>query len=352
MSQYSVLVDAAKQGDLSVIEDQLRTIKYIPPYDVRSVAYIVVKDHNIDAIKLLVDQSLGHNVLRFCDEILIQAAKHGSLDIVELIYDLATGYGKRTAMIDAVIHGYIDIVTYLLRSGPIFDINFVCDAAASFGHCNVIRLLHDQGADINFIDNVALLHATAGGHVDAVRLLLECGMRIHNFALLKAVRQGYIDIVQLLIDAGANIHDHDYLSVAAKSNRSHIVNLLIAAGATRDEITKALVDLDIQEKYLNIVEILILNGADARAQLENAVATRSTKMCQLLMRHIVEIPEEMMTFGVINMAHRLLNEGYWHPSFARVKELVNHYNRTDKLVTEEVGDASAFRVFVDVFSGN
>ncbi|KAL8349506.1 hypothetical protein RB598_005066 [Gaeumannomyces tritici] len=91
--------------------------------------------------------------------------------------------------------------------------NSVLYAASAGGHKNVARLLLDAGADANaqggFYGN-ALQAASEGGHEDIARLLLDAGADanaqggFYGSALQAASERGHEDIARLLLDAGAD----------------------------------------------------------------------------------------------------------------------------------------------------
>ena len=61
-------------------------------------------------------------------------------------------------------------------------LKFLLVQGASCGHANVVRLLHQLGADVNApLDNGGtLLHAAAAnGHVEVVQLLLQLGADVN-----------------------------------------------------------------------------------------------------------------------------------------------------------------------------
>jgi len=76
-------------------------------------------------------------------------------------------------------------------------------AAATFGHAKVVELLLDNSADIHADDDAALRYSAANGHTETVALLLERGANIHadnDGAFRFAARNGYMDTVAYLYD--------------------------------------------------------------------------------------------------------------------------------------------------------
>jgi ankyrin repeat protein len=64
--------------------------------------------------------------------------------------------------------------------------------ASQFGHPDIVKLLTDEGADINIVvinlNYTPLLVATAGGHADVIRYLIESGASIHAVDVVRALR--------------------------------------------------------------------------------------------------------------------------------------------------------------------
>lgn len=89
--------------------------------------------------------------------------------------------------------------------------------AASGGFVNIIKLLLDNGAEINSrtgskLGISPLMLAAMNGHVAAVKLLLDMGSDINaqietnrNTALTLACFQGRHEVVSLLLDRKANV---------------------------------------------------------------------------------------------------------------------------------------------------
>jgi len=86
-------------------------------------------------------------------------------------------------------------------------------SAAQKGDIDIVRILLDNGANINFKDNygdTALMWASIEGHTDIVQLLLDMGANLYlqnnhgTTAILLASSNGNTDVVELLLDRGAN----------------------------------------------------------------------------------------------------------------------------------------------------
>lgn len=104
--------------------------------------------------------------------------------------------------------------------------------AASGGFVNIIKLLLDNGAEINSrtgskLGISPLMLAAMNGHVAAVKLLLDMGSDINaqietnrNTALTLACFQGRHEVVSLLLDRKANVEHR-----AKVSPRAHLVQL-------------------------------------------------------------------------------------------------------------------------------
>jgi serine/threonine protein kinase/ankyrin repeat protein len=119
--------------------------------------------------------------------------------------------------------------------------------AAYGGHTDTVKVLLDQGANVNAKGNndydlTALIAAVGGHHIDTMRLLLERGADVnamgHNgrTALWLAAKKGYSDIIELLLDAGANVNQSDRsgrtaLMEATQEGHRDAVKLLLDRGA-------------------------------------------------------------------------------------------------------------------------
>lgn len=116
----------------------------------------------------------------------------------------------------------MQVVEILLQRGANKEHRNVSDytplsLAASGGFVNIIKLLLDNGAEINSrtgskLGISPLMLAAMNGHVAAVKLLLDMGSDINaqietnrNTALTLACFQGRHEVVSLLLDRKANV---------------------------------------------------------------------------------------------------------------------------------------------------
>lgn len=151
--------------------------------------------------------------------------------------------------------------------------------AALFGLSDVLKLLLDQGADVNARSGQygnALQAASGGGHERSVRLLLAGGAHVNakspscGNALQAASEGGHEQVVKLLLDSGAYVNAQggpygSALESAIGNDHFTIVKLLLDAGA---DVAVANYDgwtplnYASDKGYFDIVIQLLKHGAD------------------------------------------------------------------------------------------
>ncbi|CEJ87161.1 hypothetical protein VHEMI04323 [[Torrubiella] hemipterigena] len=188
--------------------------------------YLASERGNVELVKMLLENNADINIAHKNGfSVLHAACRNSSLDVVKVLLD----YG-----IDInVSHDLIG------RASPIF-------VASMAGHCELIQLLIDKGADISAMDNegnVPLHFASSFQKVEATRVLLDNGAEIQatndegETALHLACKDGHLDVVELLLKNGAD------------------VNALDNQGRT--PLFQASV-----EGHINVTEVLLNNSAD------------------------------------------------------------------------------------------
>ena len=115
--------------------------------------------------------------------------------------------------------------------------------AAANGHVDVVKLLIENGADVNLKGEAwyGPLHAAAAkGHIEVVKILLENGADVnifhHNKPLHNAAMNGHIEVAEILLAHGADINakgtdEWTALGTAVSNTQAEMVRYLLARGA-------------------------------------------------------------------------------------------------------------------------
>ena len=195
---------------------------------------------------------------------------------------------NRTPLYHASSEGVYWLVKELIEKGANINAEggyygHVLQAAAAFGHLDIVTLLLEKGANINAKGGRhghALQAAAILGYPDIVTLLLEKGADInakggrHGYALQAAAASGSLDIITLLLEKGANINAEggkygNALQAAAHFGHLDVITLLLEKGANINaeggEYGHVL-QAALAGEYLDIIALLLENGADINTQ--------------------------------------------------------------------------------------
>lgn len=162
---------------------------------------------------------------------------------IEQVHELAGGadinsvnYRGVSPLVEACGEGHIDIVRLLIEKGA--KIKKKCiEYASCRGHLEIVKLLHEV-KPILVKKSHALYSASALGHTEVVRFLIEKGGVPENYALKEASNHGYLEIVKLLIAAGAAYNKG--IRFASRHGHANVVQLLVDAGGNPGAIEKEL----------------------------------------------------------------------------------------------------------------
>ncbi|KAJ7286594.1 ankyrin repeat-containing domain protein [Mycena rebaudengoi] len=181
-------------------------------------------------------------------------------------------YGS--ALTAAATHGRTEVVRILCQEGA--DLNAADEghgsalqAAAAYGRTDIVDILIENGADFNAASKKhgsALQVAAAGGHTKVVDILIEKGAKVNTIggyygsALQAAAACNHTEIVGILIENGADLNaagegHGSALHAAAICGHAEIVQILIEKGA----------DAASNRGHLKIIQILIKKDADVNA---------------------------------------------------------------------------------------
>jgi ankyrin repeat protein len=195
---------------------------------------------------------------------------------------------RLAAIVVFVLFPVVSLQASADRSAPSrYDVGKLVKAAEKGELAEVQRLL-DKGVAVDSTNSAdpaytALMHASAGGHVQVVDLLLRRGANVNVESkygltpLMRAAQRGHRDTVELLLERGAQINaaslDGDTaLILAARAGRGDMVRLLRGKGAEIDAVSHgntALLDAAMRGDS-GMVKVLLANGAAVDARREGA----------------------------------------------------------------------------------
>jgi ankyrin repeat protein len=253
----TALMQAALNADLPMMQLLLVKGADINARGADGTSALLRAVHDADKVRLLLRQ--GAQVE---DRALVVAAwVPGSRRTLEMLLDAGANpnanVGGFTALMAAAFVGDLDSVTCLLDHGA--DVGTrsplgytALTGAAQSGNSAIVSVLLDRGTEANLtfqlpesngdIQTPASLAALLG-HVDCLRLLLDCGADVNvqggpfqRTALIEAATTGQEEAVRLLLARGANLQAEDWggdtaLDWALRRGQTPIVRRLRAAGA-------------------------------------------------------------------------------------------------------------------------
>lgn len=157
---------------------------------------------------------------------------------------------EQISLQDAALNGLADAVNAMLEQG--IDINNIDQDgrtalmyAAFNGHEDVVKSLLENDADVNISDNfgrTALMFASSGPFPGTVKILLDSDAEIdmadteeHFTALMYAAAEGQLEVVEILLQNGADAEledvDGDVAETFARNNGHTAVADFIASSS-------------------------------------------------------------------------------------------------------------------------
>lgn len=193
---------------------------------------------------------------------LTRASNYGHTEIVNALIEAGAdiNYVNKengaTALIYAINRERIDIVKLLLQKG-IEEINIDRNGnlpfqrACSVGNMEIVKLLVNHGADVNYVNKengvTPLICACSDGKTDVISLLIGLGANVNAVdkcgmtALKSAVMESHLEAVRILIDAKADIDltgKWTAIMLAAVYEKFDIFMLLLDAETKIEEVKK------------------------------------------------------------------------------------------------------------------
>jgi len=289
---------AASTGNLEVVKylDGLgANLSYIDKHHMNPIFFAV---KHLKVVEYLCDNGVNFLQLdvrhRNC---LFPAAIRGSLEVIRYLVEekkvpcTTSGRYGDTPLLLAVTNGRFDVVEYLLERGAIYQLNepaplgldFVCVAALEGGYFDIVKLLVQNGADIDakYYGKTCLYQSVEREKTETVQKLIENGASTHmlfgadNHSLLHlAIQKKNYNIVQLLIVMNSDVNilnkkGYSPLHYAVLEGQFNILKLLREKGAEVNTETyfsnrTPLIDAAALGE-LNMIKYLIDNNADMNA---------------------------------------------------------------------------------------
>lgn len=201
------------------------------------------------------------------------------------VSDILKSGNLRSLQQKAIEEGFVQVVKVLLKARDKVDSNNQSlVVAARCGQVSVMKLILDHGAEVNAQIGglTALQSAALGGHLDAIKFLLQSRADIHaaparfggRTALQAAAQGGHLDAVKFLIlnDAGVNAKSAIFdgltaLQAAAAGGHLDVMRFLVHNGASISAWShagKSLTALQLAARggHLDSMKYLVQNGAE------------------------------------------------------------------------------------------
>ena len=287
-----VLVAACKSGDdslvLSLINSGVNVNCLVENFDDRLLSPLMMAsaEGHTDIVKLLLQRGaqvdLQNNVGRTA---LMIASDEGHMNIAKLLMDHGAEVGRDQVLVAACKSGDDSLVLSLINSG----VNVNCLVkfgygewsplmrASAEGHTDIVKLLLQRGAQVdlqNDVGETALMRASVRGHMNIAKLLMDHGAEVgRDQVLVAACKSGDDSLVLSLINSGVNVNclvkidgrEWSPLMMASGSGHTDIVKLLLQRGAQVDlqnNVGRTALMIASDRGHMNIAKLLMDHGAE------------------------------------------------------------------------------------------
>jgi ankyrin repeat protein len=334
-------------------------------------------------------------------ELLKKSAKIGYIDGVKsAIKSLFKGNIMKSILINfnkddldvalefAIRNNHYEITKYLIENGanPYSEYYDNLQIAVDNDNYDMVKLLIDSGVDVNGNDQDAFTSAFFTGNYGIIKLFLDNGvdpkcknnmpMKIlskmeFSDGPIKGLLQSYIDKKNIneslkdkivgkskeeIEDIYKNLPPDRLIELSVRNNNTEGVKQAIERGAT---IYKAALIMSVQKKYVDIVKILLENGADMSADsyqaFRDAVDHKRNDIIKLFIKNGIEpfvYDGYALTYSImggnIEMIKYLLS---FNPSRQIVKKSMDnlgkysHNDETKKLIYDYLDKKSPLKNF-------
>lgn len=394
----SDLVVAITTGDLDAVKAILKVNKDAARWD-DDALIAAVREKHVKIAQFLLQR--GANVRANKDEAIVIAYKNDHVAMMRLlifhgaIVDRAINIAcnENSKHVDLLLTGKfeqvpsdllvyaikkqnINLVKQLLNDGANPNAGLI--PACARGNYEIVTLLIGRGAEYNRCPQ-SMEYACARGNVELVKLLVDHGASIRyrgDLPLMYACRDGHLELFDYLITNGASISTEDYICVnfACTNNQREIILRLIKIISNRgvrpgSDPEQRILSWAIKNKDQDIAILLLairkvpITPPDIRKVIENGLDRVFYLLCAmrvpdenllLFEEKDAEMEEIAIECGyqcTLRGRQRLASSGFWRHQFETESELVEAREEFVNLITTEVGDPSAAKIFLDVWNG-
>lgn len=219
-----------------------------------------VKTGNLKIIKLLLDYNPDINI--YNTEVLFYC---NSLKIFKFLIKKGANINSRNGSIlqNCCEYNKLKIAKYLLKKKLYYPTDLSFNLACEKGHFKIVKLLVENGYDINSDYNSGFLIACEKGNYKIVKYLIEKGINVNKipknynfFPLYRAAKYNKLSIVKLLVDNGADI-SYNNTMVLFDCYSLNIFKFLIEKGADITARNNTLFGIICDKNLIDHAKILI-----------------------------------------------------------------------------------------------